>query len=237
MSKLGDLGEKIAVDILSRPQNGFVKVRNLNTEHPNHPYVDLYAERNGERYVISVKAHRKYGADGALNSHFNLLEKSKKVAESEFELVKALAQEYNATAAWVMIVGEASVFSAYFGLFEDILRLGIYSVRMKPTYLAGYECLAENESHQYPDFVRVETGVEMKPDKDVFTANYPSITAWVQDGGLIEIGSDHNTDSFIRALDEGGIIWQGGADYSTMDAAFKALEIGIAAWLTKQGLR
>ena len=50
MSKLGDLGEKIAAEVLSRPQNGFVKVRNLNTEYPNHPYVDLYAEPNSEKY-------------------------------------------------------------------------------------------------------------------------------------------------------------------------------------------
>lgn len=242
MSKLGDLGEDIAVEVLSRPQNGFVNVRNLNTEHPNHAYVDLYAERNGTRYVISVKTRRKYGAAGNLNDHFNLLEKSKgseKNEFQEFELVKAKAQEYSATAAWVMVVGESSVFSAYFGLFEDVQKLGIYSVRMKPVYLAKYECLVENEPHQYPDFIRAKTGTVMKPDaepKDVFTANYPNVTTWVQSGGLIEMGINHNTNSSVRALDEGGIIWQGRTEYPTMDATFEALEAGIAAWLTKQGI-
>ena len=243
MSKLGDLGEKIAVEVLSRPQNGFVNVRNLNTEHPNHPYFDLYAERNGTRDVISVKTRREYGADGNLNDHFNLLEKSKGSVENEFqefELVKAKAQEYNATAAWVMVVGGSSVFSAYFGLFEDVQRSGIYSVRMKPIHLAEYECLVENEPHQYPDFIRAKTGTVMKPDaepKDVFTADYPCITAWVQSGGLIEMGTDYNVRSFIRALDEGGIIWEGEPQYPTMDAAFKALDAGIAAFLNEQGIK
>lgn len=240
MSKLGDLGEKIAIDILSRPQNGFVKVRDLNIEHPNHPYVDLYAERNGARYVISVKTRRKYGADGTLNDSFNLIEKSKGVAENEFEefeLVKALAQEYNATAAWVMVVGEASVFSVYFGLFDDILRLRRYSVPMKPNDLARYDCLAENEPHQYPDFVRAKTGIVIKPDKDVFAINYTSVTAWAQNGGLIEIGNDYNVQSFIRALDEGGMIWEGEPQYPTMDAALKALDAGIAAFLNEQGIK
>lgn len=235
-SKLGDLGEDIAIDILSRPQNGFLKVRNLNTEHPNHPYVDLYAERNGEKYVISVKTRRKYGTDGKLNSSYNLIEKRQGVSGDEFELVKAWAHKYDAIAAWVTVVGEASVFSVYFGLFADILGAGRYSIPMKTIDLAGYECMADNEPHQYPEFVREESNVVMKSDGDVFTTDYPNITAWVEDGGFIEIGTDHNTASFIRALDEGGIIWHGATEYPTMDAAFKALEDGIAGWLAKQGI-
>jgi hypothetical protein len=80
----------------------------------------------------------------------------------------------------------------------------------------------------------------MKPDaepKDVFTADYPCITAWVQSGGLIEMGTDYNVRSFIRALDEGGIIWEGEPQYPTMDAAFKALDAGIAAFLNEQGIK
>ena len=237
MSKLGDLGEKIAVEVLSRPQNGFVKVRNLNTEYPNHPYVDLYAERNSERYVISVKTRRRYRADGELNDSYNLLEKRKGVIEDEFAQVKALAHEYNAIAAWIVIAGDASVFSVYFGLFEDILRAKRYSIPMKPADLAGYVCLAENEPHHYPEFAREGTGVVVKPDKDIFAIAYPNITAWVRGGGWIEIGSDYNVSSFLRALDEGGMVWEGEDDYDTMDEAFQALEVGIAAWVKEQGIK
>lgn len=237
MSKLGDLGENLAIEILSRPQNGFVKVRNLNTDYPNHPYVDLYTERNGERYVISVKTRRKYGADGALNASYNLLEKRTGVIEEELAQVKALAHEYNATAAWVVIAGEASVFSVYFGIFEDILRSGRYSIPMKPADLPGYECMAENEPHYYPEFAREGTDAAVKSDKDMFSAAYPNITTWVRNGGWMEIGRDYNVQSFIRALDEGGMIWEGEHQYSTMDAAFKALDAGIIAFLNEQGIK
>ena len=187
-SKLGDLGEKIAIDIISRPQNGFINVKNLNVEHPNHPYVDLYAERNDKKYVISVKTRRKYKANGKLNDHYNLIEKSKSVSGKEYELVKALADKYNAIAAWVVIAGEASVFSVYFGLFASVRDAGRYSIPMKPSDLTKYECLAENEPHQYPEFSREEAGLAVRPDKDTFATIYPNISAWIQSGGLVELG-------------------------------------------------
>ncbi len=236
-NKLGDLGEKIAIDVISRPQNGFVNVRNLNVEHPNHPYVDLYAERDGEKYVISVKTRRKYRINGKLNDNYNLVEKSKSVPGEEFELVKEWANKYNAIAAWAVIAGEASVFSVYFGFFASIQDAGRYSIPMKPTDLIKYECLAENEPHQYSEFSREEAGVTIKPNEDVFAIDYPNITAWVEDGGLIEVGTSHATDSFIRALNGGGIVWQDGSEYPSMDAAFEALEAGIAAFLQEQGIK
>jgi len=45
---------------------------------------------------------------------------------------------------------------------------------------------------------------------DPFAALYPNITAWVQDG-RVEIGRDDCSRSFVRALDIGGLAWEGKA--------------------------
>jgi hypothetical protein len=42
-----------------------------------------------------------------------------------------------------------------------------------------------------------------------FEGSYPNIAAWVSNGGWVEIGYVEYTGSFVRALEEGGIIWEG----------------------------
>jgi len=37
-------------------------------------------------------------------------------------------------------------------------------------------------------------------------ATYPTIAQWVMEYGWIEIGQDHMSQSFVRALDEGGLV-------------------------------
>ena len=76
--------------------------------------------------------------------------------------------------------------------------------------------------------------VEQKSDQ--FAKVYTTLSEWVRGGGWIEIGSDQNVSSFLRALDEGGMVWEGEDDYDTMDEAFRALEAGIAAWVKDQGI-
>ena len=41
-----------------------------------------------------------------------------------------------------------------------------------------------------------------------FEGTYPNITRWLTHG-WIEIGEDEYSKSFIRALDEGGMVWEG----------------------------
>lgn len=77
--------------------------------------------------------------------------------------------------------------------------------------------------------------VDQKADK--FADTYPNMRKWVRGGGWIEIGMDYNVHSFLRALDEGGMVWEGEDDYDTMDEAFQALEAGIAAWVKEQGIK
>lgn len=66
------------------------------------------------------------------------------------------------------------------------------------------------------------------------TAAYPHIASWVRDG-YVEIGRTDWTPSFVRALDEGGMIWEGAPRYRSLEAALQALDDGIAMWFEKNG--
>ena len=64
-----------------------------------------------------------------------------------------------------------------------------------------------------------------------FSKAYPNIAHWVEACGWIEIGWDEYSDSFIKAFDEGGTVWEGAEEYETVDEALQALEKGLAAWM------
>ena len=69
---------------------------------------------------------------------------------------------------------------------------------------------------------------------DPFAALYPNIAAWVEDG-WVEIGRDDFSRSFVRALDIGGMIWEGESTYASLHEALRALDEGIAAWRDEHG--
>ncbi len=60
---------------------------------------------------------------------------------------------------------------------------------------------------------------------------YPVIAHWVRSGGWVEIGQDQYSRSFVRALYEGGMAWEGAEQYETLDDALHALERGIASFI------
>ena len=72
------------------------------------------------------------------------------------------------------------------------------------------------------------------PEPGSFTVHYPNIAEWVQDG-WIEIGRDDYSRSFVRALDIGGMVWEGAEEYASLEEALKDLDAGIAAWLEEMG--
>jgi hypothetical protein len=72
------------------------------------------------------------------------------------------------------------------------------------------------------------------PAPDALAARYPTLASWVQDG-WVEIGYTDYTRSFVRAFDEGGMVWEGAARYPSLDAALSALDAGIAAWIEENG--
>ncbi len=71
------------------------------------------------------------------------------------------------------------------------------------------------------------------PSPDSFEGRYPHIASWVQDGG-IEVGRDEGGPSFVRALDSGGLAWEGKGSYGSIDEALAALDAGIAQWLEER---
>jgi hypothetical protein len=71
----------------------------------------------------------------------------------------------------------------------------------------------------------------MRQVASLFEESYPNIANWVKSQGWIELGRDHYRPSLVRALDEGGMVWEGSADYGTLDEAFGALEMALAEWM------
>lgn len=66
-----------------------------------------------------------------------------------------------------------------------------------------------------------------------FEQAYPRIARWVESYGWIEIGDDGMGRSWIRTLDEGGLIWEGERT-KTVDEALRALEAALAEWMSEQ---
>ncbi len=56
---------------------------------------------------------------------------------------------------------------------------------------------------------------------------YPHLARWVTAYGWVEIGQDEYSRSFVRALDEGGMTWEGATSYPTLDAALRALDAAL----------
>ena len=61
---------------------------------------------------------------------------------------------------------------------------------------------------------------------------FPAIADWVNERGWVEIGfKDDFSGAFVRALDAGGMVWEGKFSYPSLDAALRDLENGIKNWV------
>jgi hypothetical protein len=69
-----------------------------------------------------------------------------------------------------------------------------------------------------------------------FERTYPHIARWITIQGWIEIGLDDFSRSYVRALDLGGMVWEGDARYQSVDDALRALETGLAQWMKQQSI-
>ena len=74
--------------------------------------------------------------------------------------------------------------------------------------------------------------------KALFDGSYPNITHFVEAIGWIEIGYDEDSPltSFIRAIDPGGMVWEGKDKYKSLDEAFQDLEKGLREWMLEEGI-
>jgi exodeoxyribonuclease V alpha subunit len=68
------------------------------------------------------------------------------------------------------------------------------------------------------------------PKTDSFEEKYPHLNRFVEERGWIEIGQSEDIDSFARAYDYGGTVYEGKGSYPSMEAAFQDLEKHIKAY-------
>ena len=57
---------------------------------------------------------------------------------------------------------------------------------------------------------------------------YPALSEWILGGsGWIELGQDEYSDSLIRILDIGGLLWESKKDYPTLAEALADAEAAL----------
>jgi hypothetical protein len=71
-------------------------------------------------------------------------------------------------------------------------------------------------------------------NRSTFAELYPNVARWVRGYGWIELGEDLPGRSFVLALDEGGIIWEGATTYPSVDDALRALDAALGAHLRER---
>ncbi len=73
-----------------------------------------------------------------------------------------------------------------------------------------------------------------KVPKSIEPVTYPHLWRWISEFGAVEIGPCQQTRSFIRVLDEGGLIWKGRRSYRPLDAALADAEAGVSRWMKNE---
>ena len=70
-----------------------------------------------------------------------------------------------------------------------------------------------------------------KNTKSIVSSSHPHLWRWVNEFGTVEIGLCSQTRSFIRVLDEAGIVWKGRRSYPTLDGALADAEAWVSSWM------
>jgi hypothetical protein len=70
----------------------------------------------------------------------------------------------------------------------------------------------------------------------LLAAMFPAIAKWVRHGGWIEIGDQADCGFVVRAIDEGGLVFED-AEARTLDEGMTALERGIAEQIADEEIR
>lgn len=108
---LGELGELFAIKALV--DNEFDRIRNLNDDSMNETFADIYCEKDGIIYIISVKARNKFQKNGKLNARYNL-------GDSVYEKALLAEGKFNAIACWMAVQFDHNSFTIYFGKLSEL---------------------------------------------------------------------------------------------------------------------
>jgi len=91
----------------------FDRIRNLNDNSMNETFADIAYEKDGEKYVVSVKARNKFQKNGKLNTRYNL-------GKNVYKKAIASEKKYEAKACWMAIQFDRHSFSIYFGHLSEL---------------------------------------------------------------------------------------------------------------------
>ena len=108
---LGELGELFGIKALVDKK--FEKIVNINDIKNNYPFADLYAEKDGKKYVISIKARNKYQKNGTLNSRY-------KLGSNAYSHASRAEEKFDAEAYWMAVQFDEETVSIYFGSLAEL---------------------------------------------------------------------------------------------------------------------
>lgn len=77
-----------------------------------------------------------------------------------------------------------------------------------------------------------DLGAGMAPLRQgaAFEATYPHLADWIMGVGWVELGRTDGAHSMARALNEGGMVWEGKGNYTDLDELLRDLDEGITQW-------
>jgi hypothetical protein len=81
----------------------------------------------------------------------------------------------------------------------------------------------------------MESGRTPLQENHAVEIKYPHIARWIIEDGWVELGRTDYSRSMARALDEGGMEWEGKTSYADLDDLLSDLDEGIAQWIKKLG--
>jgi Holliday junction resolvase-like predicted endonuclease len=146
---LGELGELFALKALV--DNGY-KVSNLNDRRMNFPFADLLAEKDGIKYIISVKSRNMLQKNNTLNSSY-------KLGDDVYDKIDKALTSIKAVPCWLAVQFERQHYSIYFGLIQELegkKRIPINKCMQKEIG----QCLAHRNKHFF-DFDYFENQKEL----------------------------------------------------------------------------
>jgi hypothetical protein len=108
---IGEIGELLGIKALV--DNDFDKIKNLNDNTVNEAYADLYCEKDGKKFIVSVKTRNKYTKSGNLNTHYNL-------GTDAYRKAAYVAEKYNAEPYWMAIQLDENEYNVYFGSLSEL---------------------------------------------------------------------------------------------------------------------
>ena len=144
--KLGVIGEHLA--LIELAMHGFTNIKHLNHPLKNYRFADIYAERDGERFWISVKTRNKYKIDRTRNESYKIDPNQRSLAKQQEDA------DPGSVAACIgisVVVSENSCvegeppnsYSCYFSTLSRLPRKHGMSMLKKDQKL--YDCLAYNK--------------------------------------------------------------------------------------------